>query len=147
MHSLRGLFLAFCLIHFTLPCCADEALVIVTQRTSTLKSLSLETLKLVYLRKSLLNNAGNRWIPLNFPASHPLRQTFSLTLFKELPEDQEAYWNEQYFQGINPPEVMASEEAIIRFIAMTPNAIGYIHKKQVDNRVKVLLTLPITSPH
>lgn len=145
MHSLRALIIIFCLIHFTLPCCANESLVIVTQRSSTLKSLSLETLKLVYLRKNLLDNAGERWIPLNFPASHPLRRSFSLALFKELPEDQEAYWNEQYFQGINPPEVMASEEAIIRFIAITPNAIGYIHKKQVDNRVKILLTLPITS--
>jgi hypothetical protein len=132
-----------CLLGFALVGFADE-LVIVTQRDNALKNLSFEALKLVYLRKSLLDSNGIRWIPVNFPASHPIRQAFSLKLFKALPEDQENYWNEQYFNGIDPPQVLASEEAILRFVAMTPGAIGYVHKRSVDNRVKALMVLSVS---
>jgi hypothetical protein len=147
MHSLRTFFITICtvyLIGIAQPGVADESIVVVTHRSSTLKSVSFETLKLVYLRKSLLDSNSNRWIPLNYPSSHELRQAFSLALFKILPEDQDEYWNEQYFHGINPPHVLASEEAVLRFVAMTPGAIGYVRKRNVDDRVKVLLNLSIS---
>jgi folate-dependent tRNA-U54 methylase TrmFO/GidA len=132
-----------CLIGFAMPIFADESLAIVTGRSSILQSMSLETLKRVYLRKSLLDSKGVRWIPLNLPISHELRQGFSSSLFKKLPEDQEDYWNEQYFQGINPPEVLASEEAVLRFVVITPGAIGYVRKRNVDDRVKILTIISI----
>jgi ABC-type phosphate transport system substrate-binding protein len=123
--------------YFT-PAFADESLAIITQKTSPLKNLSSEDLKRIYLRKSLLDANGNRWIPLNLPVNHVLRLSFSLALFNTTPEEQEQYWNEQYFQGVTPPEVLASEEAVLRFVAITPGAIGYVYKRSVDNRVKVL---------
>lgn len=129
---------AACLIGFSVPGFTEESLAVVTQRSSSLDSLTVETLKLVYLRKIMLDSNGNRWIPLNLQSSDELRQIFSLTLFKKLPEDQEDYWNEQYFNGITPPKVLASEEAVLRFVAITPGAIGYVHKNTVDDRVKVL---------
>jgi ABC-type phosphate transport system substrate-binding protein len=125
----------------------EEALAIVIQKSSTLENLSLETLKDVYLRKRLLNGNGVRWIPLNLPVAHELRQGFSLALFKKLPEDQEEYWNEQYFHGINPPEVLASEEAVLRFVVITPGAIGYVRKRNADDRVKILKTISIPEQH
>lgn len=121
-----------------LPANATEPLTIVTIADSPIVTLSLENLKLIYLRKTLLDQTGKRWIPLNLPPSSELRRAFSMALFGLLPEDQEDYWNDQYFQGISPPEVMASEEAVLRFIAITPGAIGYVHKQKADNRVKIL---------
>lgn len=123
---------------------AQQSLAIVTQRTSELSGIPTETLKLVYLRKLMLDGAGNRWIPLNLPSSHELRQAFSRALFHQFPEDQEVYWNEQYFQGVTPPRVLASEEAVIRFVTITPGAIGYIRQNQVDDRVKVLKLISIS---
>jgi folate-dependent tRNA-U54 methylase TrmFO/GidA len=117
---------------------ADAMIAIVTQRDSLIKSISIDTLKQLYLRKKLLDSNGNRWIPLNLPLNHELRRSFSLLLFNKLPEDQEDYWNELYFQGIYPPEVLASEEAVLRFIELTPGSIGYIQKSTVDKRVKIL---------
>jgi hypothetical protein len=142
VHRIPALIIA-CIIGFALPAIADESLAIVTQRSSPVKSVSLETLKQVFLRKSLLDTNGNRWIPLNLPITDELRQDFSLVLFNKLPEDQEDYWNEQYFHGINPPQVLASEEAVLRFVEITPGAIGYVHKRNVDERVKILTTLSI----
>lgn len=128
---------------FSLHAAADESLAIVTHRANVLKSVSFETLKQVFLRKRLLDDNGNRWIPLNLPISDELRRDFSLVLFNKLPEDQEDYWNEQYFHGINPPQVLASEEAVLRFVEITPGAIGYVHKRNVDERVKILTILSL----
>jgi len=120
-----------------------ESIAVISQRTSSINSLSIETLKLVYLRKLLLDSNGHRWIPINLASSHELRQSFSLLLFQKLPEEQEEYWNEQYFQGISPPTVLASEEAVLRFVAITPGAIGYVRLGLVDDRVNVLKVLPL----
>ena len=147
MRGLRTFIIAICtacLFGLALPGHADESLAIITQRSSTLKSVPLETIKLVYLRKLMLDSDGVRWIPLNLPSSHELRRAFSLTLFKKLPEEQEAYWNEQYFQGLNPPQVFASEEAVLRFVSITPGAIGYVRTRNVDDRVKILNTFSIS---
>ncbi len=147
MHSLRTLF-STCLLVLTPPALADyQPLVIVTMRSSPLQSMSLDTLRRIYLRKSTLDGNGKRWIPVNLPVSDKLREGFSLVLFKKRPEDQEDYWNEQYFHGINPPEVLASEEAVLRFVAMTPGAIGYVRKRNVDDRVKILTVISIPGKH
>lgn len=126
------------------PASAGETLAVVTAVNSPVEALSHDTLKLIYQRKSEMDPDGNRWIPLNLPVTDPLRRGFSLALFSMSPEEQEDYWNIQYFNGITPPKVMASEEAILRFVASTTGSIGYVRKNKVDNRVKVLLliTLP-----
>lgn len=121
---------------------AGEALAVVMAAGSQPDKLSLETVRLVFNRKSLVDSEGKRWIPVNLPASHPLRRAFSQGVFHALPEDLEEYWNVQYFHGINPPEVLASEEAVLRFVAGTEGAIGYVRASLVDRRVKVLLRLP-----
>jgi len=120
-----------------------EPIVVVTAANSQLPKLTLENLKLIYLRKIQIDDQGNRWIPINLPIAHPLRHIFSLALFSMLPEDQEDYWNGQYFHGITPPPVMSSEEAVLRFISSTPGAIGYVRQDHVDSRVKIRLTLPV----
>jgi hypothetical protein len=143
MRSFRAIIMTG-LVALMLPVRADHlSLMVVTMRSSPLQSLSIDALKRVYLRKTQLDNTGIRWLPVNLPASDQLREGFSLALFKELPEDQESYWNEQYFQGISPPEVLFSEEAVLRFVAITPGAIGYVRKGSVDDRVKVLTTLVV----
>lgn len=124
---------------------ADEILVI-TQPNTALKDFSTKKLENIFLRKTLLNDSGIRWIPLNLGTEHPLRQAFSLSLFKKRPEALETYWNEQYFQGIVPPHVVASEEAMLRFVTSTTGAIGYILPCHLDERVQVIYKLPTVEP-
>jgi len=120
---------------------ADELLVI-TGLDEPKANLNRKQLENIFLRKSLINNNGVGWIPLNLPPDNPLRVAFSETLLKLPPNILEAYWNEQYFNGISPPHVLASEEAVIRFVSTTPGAIGYILPCHLDKRVKVLVNLP-----
>ena len=114
---------------------------VVTAADNPRDQLPIAAIKLIFKRKVEIDPTGNRWIPVNLTIHDPIRRAFSLALFEQLPEDMEAYWNEQYFQGIAPPQVLGSEEAIIRFVTATPGAIGYIDRHSVDQRVKVLHTL------
>jgi hypothetical protein len=75
-----------------------------------------------------------------------LRVAFSQSLFKKRPDALEAYWNVQYFQGITPPHVLSSEEAMLRFVASTAGAIGYALPCHIDERVQVLWTLSSNEP-
>jgi hypothetical protein len=116
---------------------ADEILVI-TSHDTPFKNISPKRLENIFLRKILLNESGDRWIPLNLTPDHPSRRAFSLSLFNRSPAALESYWNEQYFQGITPPYVVASEEAMVRFVASTRGAIGYILPCHLDDRVQVV---------
>lgn len=130
----------------TLPASGGDGphqIAVVTAANHPQDQLPLAAIKLIFKRKVEIDPAGNRWIPINLPVQDPIRRAFCLALFDQLPEDMEAYWNEQYFQGIAPPQVLGSEEAVIRFVAATPGAIGYIDRHSVDDRVKVLHTVLI----
>lgn len=125
----------------------EEPLALVIAADSPVRQLALADVKLIYLCKSQIDNDGQRWLPLNLPANDELRRGFALALFGELPEAQEDYWNVQYFNGINPPKVMASEEAVLRFVSSTTGALGYVRLHKADRRVKVLqLLTPPTHP-
>ncbi len=127
------------------PAVADEILVVTGLQVDA-QGLSAKQLENIFLKKTQLNSQGTRWIPLNLSPEHPLRQAFSQTLFKQQPEDMKAYWNTQYFQGISPPYVVASEAAMSRFIASTQGAIGYILPCHLDASVQVVFRLKVQSP-
>ena len=124
---------------------AEERIAVIVSETSPVKdALSREELASIYRRKKLFWGNSSTIIPLNLPVTHPLRQSFSRTVLGESPEEMESYWNTQYFHGISPPYVLASEEAVVQFVATTPGAIGYVNAAAVNDRVHVLLYLPLS---
>ncbi len=127
------------------PVFADEILVVTGHQVEA-RDLSIKQLENIFLKKTLLNQQGIPWIPLNLSPDHPLRQSFSQALFKQRPEDMEGYWNSQYFQGIQPPYVVGSEAAMLRFIASTVGAIGYILPCHLDESVQVVFKIKTADP-
>jgi ABC-type phosphate transport system substrate-binding protein len=121
-----------------------EDILIITAANSVLRPLSVKQLQNIYRKKNLINHEGAPWNPINLSANHPVRQAFSKKLFNQSPGDMESYWNIQYFNGIRPPHVVSSEEAMLRFVANTPNAIGYILACHADERVQVILKLNVS---
>lgn len=132
------------LMCFHPPTSADEILIIVARNSSVAK-LTAKQLADIYRKKTLLNENDERWIPVNLKIDDPLRLAFSEKIFRQRPEDMEAFWNIQYFKGITPPYVVSSNEAVLRFVASAPNAIGYIHDCYLDERVRVVLKLHFVS--
>lgn len=115
------------------------AVIVPTHEQSEKLKLTPSSLKLIYLRKQLFWPNGKRIIPVNLSSEHPLRNQFSQAVLGSLPKQQIDYWNGLYFNGIQPPHSVNSEEAVIRFVSDTKGAIGYVNACVVDKRVKILL--------
>jgi ABC-type phosphate transport system substrate-binding protein len=103
--------------------------------------LTRESLALIFKRKQTYWENGTRIQPVNLPPTHPLRQAFSQSVLGQQPETMQDYWREMYFHGVLPPHVVASEEAVILFVASTPGAIGYVSACPADHRINVLMTV------
>ena len=126
------------------PLRAEEMIAVIVPAAPLLTDApSGEELASIYGRKKLFWENGARIIPVNLPAAHRLRRSFSRLVLGALPKAMAAYWNAQYFHGIAPPYVLASEEAVLQFVATTPGAIGYVSASAVNRQVRVLLTLPL----
>ena len=112
---------------------------VIVSHSQAKHTLGLEDVSLIYWRKKLYWADGKRIQPINLPTDYPLRRQLSQQVLGSLPETQAEYWNGLYFHGTSPPHVVASQEAMLRFVAETPGAIGYVDACKADNRVKVAL--------
>ncbi|MDA8093778.1 MAG: hypothetical protein M0T84_07670 [Betaproteobacteria bacterium] len=106
-------------------------------------ALDRSTLADIFLKRIEVDNDGKPIVPLNLSSTNPLRIAFSLALFGKGPQGLQRYWTERYFQGISPPYTVASQEAMLRFVARTPGAIGYIASCRADARVTVVARFPV----
>lgn len=122
----------------TLPAWADNRVAVIAAAGTPIQAIGADDLASLFRRKKQFL-AGQKGEPINLPAQHPLRRHFSQQVLHKTPEELEDYWREMYFNGVNPPFVLASEEAVIRFVAGTPGAVGYVSQCAVDRRVVVVM--------
>lgn len=120
-----------------------ENIAVIVAKDAPEQTLDAGTLRDIYLKKIVLDAAGRRRVPVNLPADAPLREAFSQALFRKSSDELQDYWNQNYFHGITPPYVLASEDAVVRFVAQTPGAIGYVAGCHVTADVRQVLMLPI----
>lgn len=119
---------------------ADTRVAVIVPAGAQPAALAADDLGAVYRRRKLFSG-GQKLQPVNLPAAHPLRRWFSQQVLQRSPEELEDHWRDLYFNGVFPPFVLASEEAVLRFVAATPGAVGYVPMCLVDKRVTVLLVL------
>jgi hypothetical protein len=70
--------------------------------------------------------------PVNLPAASPVREEFSQAVFGESVKDMAAYWNERYFHGTKPPPSLASEHAVLLYVARTKGGVGYVKAESAN---------------
>ncbi|MHA6205974.1 hypothetical protein ACXU4B_16230 [Dyella soli] len=107
-------------------------------------ALDRDTLRNIYLKRIFVDQDGQRLTPVNLPMDSPLRDAFARSVIHMPDTNLQDYWEREYFQGVSPPYVLGSQEAVVRFVALTPGAIGYVAACHVDATVHVvlLITLP-----
>jgi len=132
--------LLLCLLLPALSQAADEVMAVIVAPGHA-KVLKKDDLALVFKRKKLFWSDGGKMQPVNLPTANPLRRAFSLAVLGATPEELEQYWNDMYFHGISPPFVLGSEQAVLRFVAETPGAVGYVPLCHVDSRVAIALVI------
>lgn len=125
---------------------ADDSViaVIVSAQPNFSVSVAASELAPVYWRKKLYDNRGKPLHPANLSTDHPLRLHFSQQVLHSSPRSQVGYWNELYFHGVQPPFTVESQEAMIRYVAYTESAIGYIDACKLDERVHPVLWVTAT---
>jgi len=93
----------------------------------------------IYLKKRRFWGDGENIVPVNRNSGSEARERFVRSIFGEKARQLGRYWNRQYFQGVLPPATLASDEAVKRFVASEPRAIGYIDADLVDDSVRAVL--------
>jgi ABC-type phosphate transport system substrate-binding protein len=118
------------------PLFARNDIAVIVSPDAAAETITAVRLRGIYLRKIFLNDQGHPFVPVNLPPDNPLRRGFAEGLLNRSTEQLQDYWNQRYFQGISPPFVLDSQEAVIQFVARTPGAIGYIASCRLDTRVR-----------
>lgn len=124
-----------------LPVSAAEPqlLAVVVAKDIAIKNFNQRELMLVFKKKLTLWENGQRIQAVNLPPEHPARKQFSMAVLKSLPEAQSSYWNDMYYHGVSPPHVLSSPEAVLKFVAETKGAIGYVPACMVDEKVQAII--------
>ncbi len=116
---------------------------VIVGASSVVRQLSLDTLRDLYLRRQRVWPTGRRVIPVNLPADDPVRETFSQRVLGRATGDLAGYWNRRYFEGVQPPLVLKTPSAVCAYLAVEPDAVGYVPLEDVDRAAcRVLLVLP-----
>lgn len=124
------------------PAIAEESRgVVVIVHPARQAELSEEAIAQIYLRRMRFWSDGDPVVPLNLPTATSLRERFSRRVLRQNDARLSDYWNRQYFYGVLPPATLASTEAVRRYVAADPNAIGYVPASEVDESVRVVLRL------
>ena len=120
----------------------SASIAVVVGAESGIADVTLDTLRELYLRRRRVWPDGNRVIPVNLPADSDTRKTFSKRVLGRLPQDLSGYWNRLYFDGITPPVVLRTPEAVCAYLAVEPKAIGYMRRDEVDRSAcRIVLVL------
>jgi ABC-type phosphate transport system substrate-binding protein len=122
----------------------DETLMaVIASNHDSLPAISDGTLREIYLKKIFVNSDGRPYVPVNLPPDHRLRYAFIFSVLHMNTQQLQAYWDRRYFQGVNPPYVLGSQTAVVKFVATTPGALGYVQRCYVTPDVHVILLLPL----
>jgi hypothetical protein len=121
---------------------AGGPIAIVVGAESDIHGVTLDTLRELYLRRQRLWPSGESAMPVNLPADSTLRGAFSKRVLGRTPADLESYWRRMYFDGIRPPLVLKTSQAVCAYVATEGSAIGYVRLDAVDrDSCRVLFVL------
>lgn len=90
------------------------------------KRIPRETLKDIFLRKTIRWGDGTSSQPVDLGLTSPVRLEFIKSVLGYSALAVQQYWVSQITKGSLPPPVKKSEEEVIAFVASKPGAIGYV---------------------
>jgi hypothetical protein len=108
------------------------AIAVVVGTSSPIRDVTVDGLREVYLRRRRIWPDGTPSLPVNLPADHPVRRAFSRRVLGRLPEDLQSHWGRLAFDGVRPPPVLQTAQAVCAYVAVEPTAIGYVPASAVD---------------
>lgn len=140
MHIKRILGLA------TLPICTVPAradLVVIVNAGSGVEHLSREQVVNIFMGRYRRLPDGTAAQPLDIGGESAEFRDFYRKLLDKGPADINAYWARLVFSGRTvPPQAVPSQLEVLGRVASEPGAVGYVERKNLNNRVKAVYALP-----
>ncbi len=122
---------------------AQAEIAIIVNPNSGVSQLSKSQVKRLFLGKSRRFPNGHRALPVNQDEDSPVRIEFNQKVLQKNERQIKAYWSKKIFSGkAQAPKELSNDMAVKRFVAQTPNAIGFIDARYVDDSVVVVLRVP-----
>jgi ABC-type phosphate transport system substrate-binding protein len=86
--------------------------------------------------------SGASALPIDLDINSTERRQFYLMLAHKDSSDMSSYWARLTFSGkISPPFAVADARTAVDIVATNPNAIAYVDRAAVDNRVRIALEI------
>jgi len=118
---------------------SDQPFKVVVNASVQGKRIQKETLKDIFLRKTVRWGDGSPSQPVDLGLTSPVRLQFIERVLGLSAVAVQQYWVGQITKGTQPPPVKQNEEEVIAFVATQPGAIGYVSAATVTPQtVRVL---------
>ncbi|OUS28207.1 hypothetical protein A9Q99_11750 [Gammaproteobacteria bacterium 45_16_T64] len=115
-----------------------ENIVVIVHKDSVINTISEGDLAGVYLKRKKRVD-GQRLKVVDINNDSDIKAYFHEAVTQKTLQQLKAYWSRLIFTGKGiPPYSLDTEERVVEFVSRTPNAIGYVGKSKMNNRVKVI---------
>lgn len=120
----------------------ERGLAIITHPSRQI-TLTAGDLRRLFMKQRRFWPDGKPVIAINQTAATAARGTFERSVFGADAAGLPAYWNRRYFEGLFPPITLGSDEAVQRYVAAKPDAVGYVDVRSLDSSVHVAMRLKV----
>jgi ABC-type phosphate transport system substrate-binding protein len=135
--------LAASLSVFLTPAIAATEFAVIVHPQSEIESLNKNDVVNIFMGRYRKLPSGMTAVPVDFSGAQPERSQFYQAIVGKELSEIDSYWARLRFSGQGPPpRQVPSTEEILDFVSRSRGAIGYVEKRRVDKRVKIVLELP-----
>lgn len=126
------------LLHFAAGVARSEVVVVVSTE-SAVESLTRQQIADIYLGRLKRLESRGPVTPIDQREASPTYETFYARYLGRSAAQMKAHWSKLIFTGRGrPPRALRNGNAVADFVRKRPNAIGYIDRSLVDERLRVV---------
>lgn len=119
-----------------------QTLVVIVNPSIGVQHLSRREVLDIFLGRYRTFPSGASALPIDLDVSSTERKQFYLLLAHKDSADMGSYWARLTFSGkVSPPFAVMDARMAIDIVANNPNAIAYVDRAAVDQRVRVALEI------
>lgn len=119
-----------------------QTIVVIVNPSIGAQHLSRREVLDIFLGRYRSFPSGASALPIDLDIDSTERRQFYLILAHKDPSDMSSYWARLTFSGkISPPFSVANARMAVDIVANNPNAIAYVDRAAVDNRVRIALEI------
>ena len=119
-----------------------QTLVVIVNPSIGVQHLSRREVTDIFLGRYRTFPSGASALPIDLDVSSTARKQFYLLLAHKDSSDMGSYWARLTFSGkISPPFAVPDARMAIDIVANNPNAIAYVDRAEVDERVRIALEI------